>query len=94
MNIIDRIIEDSERYTDKAITNLEARLRNAQNAMQFWPQTLTVPLTIPEGQQLVLDVLTIAEGATLTVNGHLRILSWLENNGTLEIGANGSLWRF
>jgi hypothetical protein len=91
--VTEKIKADAASYTDSALATLENRMRRSQQAMQFWPQVLTVPLTIPEGQQLVLDFLTIGEGVTLTVNGHLRVLSWLHNYGHIQVGAMGSLRR-
>jgi hypothetical protein len=89
--IFERLHQDIQHNIGNAIKTSEARTRQAMSAMQFWPQTLTTDLEIPEGQQLTLDFLTVNEGATLYVNGHLCILSWLRDLGTVVIGENGSL---
>lgn len=72
-----------------AAANHQARLTQG---MRFFPQVLTVDTTIPEGRQLVLDRLTVADGVTLTVVGHLRVLSGVLNQGNIEITSTGSFY--
>lgn len=57
--------------------------------MQYFPMELAKNRTIPAGKQLVLDTLTVGSGVTLTVDGHLRVLTDLTNHGTIIV--NGSM---
>lgn len=57
--------------------------------MQYFPMEVVKNRTIPAGKQLVLDTLTVSSGVTLTVDGHLRVLSDLTNHGTIIV--NGSI---
>lgn len=90
-NVARQITDWVQGYVRDQLNALENRQARVAQGLRYFPQVVTTDMTIPEGRQLVIDRLDIAEGATLTLEGHLRVLSGIRNLGHLKITSTGSL---
>jgi hypothetical protein len=84
MNVFEEVARDYKTYTDAAIASLRGQIQREQRDSQLFPLVLSVDFEIPANKQLIVDVLTIAENTTLTIKGRLRVLTSLQNLGTIQ----------